>query len=94
MIVKGRSEPVAVHEVLDYHEEASFPNLMEAVGHFREAQEHYRARRWDRADRSFAEAARLNPADRLPLLYRERCLMLASNPPPDDWDGVWVMTRK
>ena len=94
VIVKGRSEPVAVHEVLDYHEEASFPNLMEAVGHFREAQEHYRARRWDRADRSFAEAARLNPADRLPLLYRERCLMLASNPPPDDWDGVWVMTRK
>ncbi len=94
VIVKGRSEPVAIHEVLDYHEETSFPNLMEAVGHFREAQEHYRAHRWDRADRSFAEAARLNPADRLPLLYRERCLLLASNAPPEDWDGVWVMTRK
>ena len=94
VVVKGRSEPVAIHEVLDYHDEVSFPNLMEAVGHFREAQEHYRARRWDRADRAFLEAARLNPADRLPHLYRERCVVLAAEPPPDDWDGVWVMTRK
>jgi len=94
VVVKGRSEPVAIHEVLDFHDERSFPNLMEAVGHFREAQEHYRSRRWERADRAFSEAARLNPADRLPLLYRERCILLAAEPPPEDWDGVWVMTRK
>jgi hypothetical protein len=69
VIVKGKTEPVGVYEVLDYHTEESFPNLMEAVGYFKEAQAHYRACRWDQAIRSFGEAHRINPADQLGNVY-------------------------
>ncbi|MFM7273763.1 MAG: adenylate/guanylate cyclase domain-containing protein, partial [Gammaproteobacteria bacterium] len=94
VIVKGKTEPVAIHEVLDYHDTGSFPNLMEAVAHFSEGQEHYRARRWDKARRSFEVASSLNPVDELPRLYLERCAQLAASPPGPEWNGVWVMQAK
>jgi adenylate cyclase len=94
VIVKGKTEPVAIHEVLDYHTGEGFPNLMEAVAHFKEGQDHYRNRSWERAMRAFDNAARLNPADRLPPLYLQRCARLAAEPPPEDWNGVWVMQSK
>jgi len=94
VIVKGKTEPVGVYEVLDYHTDESFPNLMEAVGYFKEGQTHYRAGRWDQAIRSFGEAGRINPADRLVEMYVARCRTLQASPPPEDWKGVWVMTSK
>ncbi len=94
VVVKGKTEPVGVYEVLDYHTEQTFPNLMEAVGYFKEGQGHYRAGRWDAAIRSFGEALRVNPADRLAGMYVTRCERLRAEPPRDDWDGVWVMTAK
>jgi adenylate cyclase len=94
VVVKGKTEPVGVYEVLDYHTEQTFPNLMEAVGHFKEGQGHYRAGRWDPAIRSFGEALRLNSADRLAAMYVQRCERLKAEPPGEGWNGVWVMTAK
>src|SRR5262249_45751345 len=34
VIVKGKHEPVALFEVLDYHTEETFPNLLDAVQYF------------------------------------------------------------
>ncbi len=36
VVVKGKTEPVGVHEVLDYHNDKTFPNLMDVVNHFNE----------------------------------------------------------
>lgn len=94
VIVKGKTEPVAIFEVLDYHSNESFPNLMEAVGHFQEGQTYYRSQAWDKARQSFEEATRLHPQDKLAPLYLERCAQLAADPPGDDWNGVWVMKSK
>ena len=94
VVVKGKTEPVSVFEVLDYHSAESFPNLMEAVGHFQEGQDHYRAAAWDKATRAFEVAASLNPTDKLPALYLQRCAHLAAEPPGKDWKGVWVMKTK
>ena len=38
VIVKGKTEPVGVYEILDFHDAESFPNLMEVVGHFKEVE--------------------------------------------------------
>jgi len=94
VVVKGRSHPVRVYELLDYHDEESFPNLAEALGTFREAIEAFRQRRWDVARQGFEACAALNPADRLPHVYIDRCGYMAANPPADDWDGRWVMQEK
>jgi adenylate cyclase len=37
IVVKGKTEPVSVYEILDFHTDESFPNLPEVVGHFKAA---------------------------------------------------------
>ncbi len=92
--VKGKTKPVDVYECLDYHNNETFPNLMEAVGHFREGVDRYRKQDWDRAIRSFEEAARANPNDAMAADYIERCRIMVFDPPGDDWDGTWIMKTK
>ena len=94
VVVKGKTEPVGVYEVLDYHTPETFPNLMDVVNYFREGIRHYRAGDWNKGIASFKEALTANPDDRLAQIYIERCDQLKKNPPKGGWDGVWVMTSK
>jgi len=94
VVVKGKTKPVGVYEVLDYHTEATFPNLMDNVNYFNEGRRHYRDGNWDKAIKSFQEALKANPNDKLANTYiEERCKFLKKKN-PKDWDGVWVMTSK
>ncbi|MEO5339095.1 MAG: GAF domain-containing protein [Magnetococcus sp. MYC-9] len=94
VVVKGKTQPVGVYEVLDYHTPESFPNLMEVVNHFGSGIQHYRAGRFEQAGHAFQEALRRNPGDKLSELYIDRCNTLLAHPPGEGWDGVWVMTSK
>jgi adenylate cyclase len=94
VVVKGKTEPVGVFECLDYHSDASFPNLMDVLGNFNEGVKVYRKQEWDRAAGYFGKALEANPDDKLSRTYIERCELMKANPPGDDWDGVWVMTSK
>ena len=93
VIVKGKTKPAGVYEVLDYHTDETFPNLMETVNHFREGRKLYAAGDWDKAIKSFNEALKANPDDKLSQTYIERCKTLKADP-PKDWAGIWVMTSK
>ncbi len=93
VVVKGKTQPVGVYEVLDFHTDETFPNLMEAVNHFKEGRKHYRAADWTKAIGSFKECLALNPNDKLSQIYIERCTALKKNP-PKKWDGVLVLTEK
>ncbi len=93
VVVKGKTKPVRIFEVLDHHTEESFPNLMEAVSHFKSGRTYYDRGKWDKATRAFKEALALNPNDQLAKLYMGRCKKLTVTP-PKDWTGVWVMTEK
>ena len=93
VVVKGKTEPVGVREVLDYHTTETFPNLMDTVNHFNEGRISFKAGSWDKSIRSFKECLKANPADKLSKTYIERCeIMKKEN--PKDWDGIWVMTSK
>ena len=94
VVVKGKSEPVPIYEILDYHTEETFPNLMEAVNAFKGGLAYYRACHWDKAIDAFAEASFLNKEDHLPRIYVERCLQYKSEPPPENWNGEWIMKTK
>ena len=54
----------------------------------------YRARRFEKAVGAFTEVRKLHPKDKPSHLYIERSQHFIVNPPPDDWDGVWVMHEK
>ena len=94
LIVKGKTKPVAVHEILEYHTRESFPYINEALGHFKHGLESYRAQRWDVAIKAFEEVLRLNSHDKGSTVYVARCKHLQDNPPGDGWDGVFVMETK
>ncbi len=94
VVVKGKTEPVAVHEVMDYHTAESFPNLVDVLGHFRDGLGFYRARAWAKGIACFEQALEANAADAASRVYVDRCRHFEVEPPPDDWRGEWVMTSK
>jgi adenylate cyclase len=94
VIVKGKTTPVGVWEVLDYHTDETFPNLMEAVNYFKSGVDHYRKGSWDKGIDAFNECLALNPNDKLSESYIGRCEQLKAEPPEGEWDGIWVMTSK
>ena len=94
VVVKGKTEPVGVYEILDYHTDKSFPNLMEVVNHFRDGLAQYRKANWDKGVAAFKEALAANAEDKLSSIYIERCRLLKKHPPKGEWDGVWVMESK
>ena len=92
--VKGKTESVGVYEVLDYHNEETYPGLIDVLNHFRDGLALYRRREWDRAIGCFNEALRINPHEQLCKMYIERCLAFREQPPGEDWDGGWIMETK
>jgi adenylate cyclase len=94
VVVKGKTQPVAIHEILSFHTRESFPGMGEVLGLFKDGLGAYRARKWDAAIKVFGECLTINPNDKPSQLYIERAEHLKANPPPDDWAGVWVMESK
>lgn len=54
----------------------------------------YKLMEFGAALEKFEEALRIDPSDGPSRVYVERCRLYIENPPPDDWDGVFVMTTK
>ncbi|MGB9992731.1 GAF domain-containing protein [Massilia sp. SM-13] len=94
VVVQGKTKPVSIYEVLDFHTADSYPHLVDAMGLFRDGLDAYRNRRWMQAWELFTRVLSLNPNDKAALMYVERCDELAAKPPPDDWDGTYVMRSK
>jgi adenylate cyclase len=94
VVVKGKAEPVLIHELLEFHDAASFPHVVELLAHYRDGLELYRSRRFRDARASFGKALELHPEDRLSRIYSARCEHFLAAPPADDWDGVWILGRK
>ena len=93
LIVKGKTVPVGIYEVLDYHDKESFPNMIEALEKFNNGIEYYNEGRWDDAIKQFNKAHDGNSEDKCSSMYIERCEFLKKKD-PKDWDGVWVAKSK
>ena len=97
VVVKGKTVPIAVYEVLDYHTDESFPHLMEVLSLFKDGVSKYREMNWDSAQAQFKKCLELNAKDAISQMYIDRCELLRASPPPlvdGQWNGVWVMDEK
>jgi len=94
VVVKGKTQPIAIYEILDYHTAETYPHMIDALGYFRDGLAKYRQRKWNDAVKQFSEVVAVNPADKTAKLYVERCAYLAEHPPGDAWNGVWMMESK
>lgn len=54
----------------------------------------YKQRKWDEAIKAFEMALKIVPDDGPSAVYLDRANQYRENPPPDDWDGVFVMKTK
>lgn len=61
---------------------------------FAEGRKLYKLMQFDQARKYFIEALKVDSQDGPSKVYLARCKHYVENPPPDDWDGVFVMTTK
>jgi adenylate cyclase len=85
--VKGRQAPVKIYELIGKRGEAGPPFL----DTFARGLAAYRKRLWEPAEEHFGSIARQDPASRT---YLERCRLYRTDPPAEDWDGVFTQKTK
>ncbi|MDA3956298.1 hypothetical protein [Oceanispirochaeta sp.] len=66
----------------------------EVLSLFDEGRLLYKSRAFAEAMSKFAEALKLDQEDGPSKVYYARCKMYLENPPPPEWDGVFIMTTK
>ncbi len=61
---------------------------------FAEGRRKYKLMDFSSARDLFAAALKIDPDDGPSKVYYARCRHYIDNPPPEDWDGVFVMQSK
>ena len=102
IVVMGRSQPVPIYEIVGLKETIA-PTAHECIGRFEEALARYYTRDWDGAIALFKQSAELEPNQpgKTPgvktnpsLVYIGITEDYKAEPPPENWDGVYVMKEK
>jgi two-component system sensor histidine kinase ChiS len=88
VIVKGKTEPVTVYEVLDGLPEAERESKLKGREPFAKAWALFRAGKMKDALDGFEELVQVAPDDAVVKLYLERCRSYIDNGVPEGWDGV------
>jgi len=70
------------------------PEQKNLVELFSQGRKHYNMMQFQEAKKCFIKALEVKPADGPSKVYLERCDYYINNPPPADWDGVYVMKTK
>lgn len=61
---------------------------------FAQGRKLYKLMEFEAAKKYFAKALQVDPNDGPSKVYFARCKHYIENPPPEDWDGVFVMKTK
>ena len=91
--VKGKNEPVAIFEPVGHKNDIE-KAVTQELSAYKRALTSFRAQDWDKAELDFFNLNRANPERHLYQLYLNRITIYRSDPPPTEWDGVFVHTHK
>jgi adenylate cyclase len=92
--VRGRTEPVTTYELLGRRDTQSNEKLTRFLELYEEGMKRYYGREWAGARSAFEDALTYRPSDFPALLHIERTHAYEATPPPEEWNGVFVMTSK
>ncbi|HEY9737382.1 MAG TPA: adenylate/guanylate cyclase domain-containing protein, partial [Trichocoleus sp.] len=92
--VKGKMQPVNLYELIDKKDAPLNPHTREFLDLYGAARSAYTGMRFEEAMRLFEQANRLRPGDRAVAVHISRAKDYLSSPPPNNWDGVHIMTTK
>ncbi|MDZ4201612.1 MAG: CHASE2 domain-containing protein [Gallionella sp.] len=91
--VKGKDKPVVIYEPIGLVGEVS-KELHDEIKLFHEVRRLYLRQDWDQAELQLMNLQRASPDTGLYGIYSERVAYFRKNPPPTDWDGVFVFQTK
>ncbi len=93
LAVKGKKEPVKVFELVSEkgHEP---PGWAERIALYDRAIQLHLDRHWDEAIAIFTEILNKWPDDGPSATYITRCKEYKEHPPPEGWDGRYILTHK
>lgn len=92
--VKGKTKPVEVFTVHGPSDQPLPDELRAYLEPYKQGIQRFRSRDFTAALIAFRQALRAKPDDRLATEYIEQCEACLMKPPPPDWTGVRVMTKK
>ena len=95
--VKGREDSERIWAIVGDADLAADAEFKAFAGRLAEAMALYRQQKWAAAAHAFTgltSAANQFQLDGLLSCFTERIATFSAEPPPPDWDGVWVMTQK
>jgi adenylate cyclase len=92
--VKGKNRPVAVYELVGLQSEPIPDAKKRIIEYYGTGLKHYRDRKFPLAMGAFGMVLEIDKDDKSANLHLERCQYWLKNPPPEEWDGSWIMTEK
>ena len=93
--VKGKTEPVKVYELIATMEKGVSEDMEKVLEYYNQGLDLYKNRKWDDAIAKFKSALSVNGSEDSPSeAYVERCEEYKESPPPDNWQGEYIMTSK
>jgi len=92
-MLKGKAQPIVVHELLGRSDEAD-EKQKESCVIFAEAIDAFRNQAWDVAAEKFHKATGISESDGPAHFYLKLCDEYKKTPPPETWDGVIALDEK
>jgi adenylate cyclase len=91
--LKGKAQPVVIHELLSRTEESD-EKQKKGAGIFAEALTAFRRQSWDEATEKFYQAIEISGTDGPARFYLKLCEQYKKIPPEGAWDGVIPLDEK
>jgi adenylate cyclase len=92
--ITDANKPVAIYEPLECYPESVRTNLNRVRDAYQRGIRMYRQRDWKDAWSYFEQVLKRCPDDGPSRLYINRCRYYLDHPPPEDWDGIWILEKK
>lgn len=92
--VVGKNKPLKIYELFGLVGDKTPSEYFSLIEIFSEALALYRQRNWEKALSKFEDVLKIKPEDYPSKLYIERSQAFLQAPPPEDWNGVFVMKMK
>ena len=93
VIVKGKSEPVAIFEPIGHKNDIDKETMSE-LSAYKKALKNFHSQNWDKAEVDFYNLSNANPDRYLYQVYLERIAHYRKEPPGENWDLVFTHTSK
>ena len=94
VVVMGKTEPVRIYELIAMADEVQTDATKKFLDLYHKGLEAYKKRAWKSAVEQFQQALQIRRDDIVSNIYIQRSTLFIDSPPPDNWNGMFVMTKK